>query len=714
MDHGQYLEIHDLPNYVKKIVDVTEMLYDWFKNGRGYNIEQPLGSAMWKEDEDCPLRLSHIDGHRKRQRCDQCMCGAQDERGSPIQKATGFGSNLKWRKTAIRCSGHKGRPHAHLQGVAPDGLARTAKAAVYPREMCQRMKQDIIRFLHEQNLLKIKSWPTSFHVIEQFYDCPRCQLGRSAPSDLEHTLVPGQCRHERWAAGTGPRSRQNNAPQDPVQRWKAKARLESADAITIDYKLEQLLSEEDLHCLKRLLMEMVSETLKIHRRKKSVDHWNESVFYMSLFKDIFKKTMQVKGVRISLHPFKKIKPEPQLTTASAYLRLPIIGVVKSWTVGPVEDLRELSIAQINEAIDVEDWMITVFGVDVAATPSPSTPGRHHRKRPPEPALPPRQDDTFDLPDVIDLPEDKRPPELVGGIYEDDPPEVPGDVEGLRRRYNLSDPTTTFAKSYRNFHNLLLLKKLPKLRDFYLDFMNDFGTLRSTTTSTYFEDVEWIRMCWKLLEKRFKDAVSVGSLHGYRLPHRPQTRVGGATVFGDTIQIDIFHLQDTLYLLIIDEATRYKMCQVLPGQDSEQILEVLLKSWIYLFGPPTRIVMDQQVSLMFHESGVEFERFNITRVPKGTTSGHAAAQHTGTGLVERHVQLLKMTMLKLQAEMTRQGITLEESEIAGESAMAHNITLNYGGVTPAMCVFGTLPRGFYEADGKGIMSNGSSSDRPFCF
>ena len=140
-----------------------------------------------------------------------------------------------------------------------------------------------------------------------------------------------------------------------------------------------------------------------------------------------------------------------------------------------------------------------------------------------------------------------------------------------------NPTTTFAESYRNFHNLLLLKKLPKLRDFYLDFMNDFGTLRSTTTSTYFEDVEWIRMCWKLLEKRFKDAVSVGSLHGYRLPHRPQTRVGGATVFGDTIQIDIFHLQDTLYLLIIDEATRYKMCQVLPGQDSEQILEVLLKS-----------------------------------------------------------------------------------------------------------------------------------------
>ena len=674
--------------------------------GRGYNVEQPLGSAMWKEDDECPLRLSHIYGHRKRQRCDQCMCGARDEQGSPIQKATGFGSNVKWKKTAIRCSGHKGRPHAHLQGVAPDGLARTAKAAVYPREMCQKMKQDILKFLHENNLLKVKTWPKSFHVMEQFYDCPKCQLGRSAPSDLEHTLIPGQCRHGRWAAGTGPRSQQSNAPQDPVQRWKAKARLENADAIKIDYKLEQLLSEEDLHCLKRLLMEMVSETLKTHKRKKSVDHWNESVFYMSLFKDIFKKTMQVKGIHVSLHPFKKVKPEPQLTTTSAYLRLPIIGVVKSWTVGPLEDLRELSVAQVNEALDVEDWMITVFGVDVAATPSPSTPGRHHRKRPPEPALPPRQDDTFDLPDVIDLPEDKRPPELVGGIYEDDPPEVPGDDE----EFEASDAAKKVHPIRPNYNLRRVLQKLPQLvaaGDITKAKRLLLGLHERLWHSPINDYLNLLRRCGMdsdVLEVA-REAVQECSIcrKFTRLPHRPQTRVGGAIAFGDAIQIDIFHLQDTLYLLMIDEATRYKMCQVLPGQDSEQIMEVLLKSWIYLFGPPTKIIMDQQVSLMSHESAVEFERLNITRVPKGTTSGHAAAQHTGTGLVERHVDLIKITMLKLQAEMTRQGITLEDSEISGEAAMAHNLTLNYGGVTPAMCVFGTLPRGFYESDGRGIMS-----------
>jgi len=163
------------------------------------------------------------------------------------------------------------------------------------------------------------------------------------------------------------------------------------------------------------------------------------------------------------------------------------------------------------------------------------------------------------------------------------------------------------------------------------------------------------------------------------------RVGGAISFGDTLQIDLFFLQDTTYLLMIDEATRFKMCRVLPGQDSEHIMEALMKSWIYLFGPPSKIVMDQQVSLMSHDSGAEFERLNITRVPKGTTSGAAAKQHTGTGIVVRHVDLMKLTMLKLQAEMSRQGVTLENEEMAGEAAMAQNITLSYGGVTPAMCV-----------------------------
>ena len=385
----------------------------------------------------------------------------------------------------------------------------------------------------------------------------------------------------------------------------------------------------------------------------------------------------------------------------------IVGTVKDWKIYKVEDLRELSFSQTNEAVEFEDWMITVFGVEPGATPSPSTPGGHHRRNPPAPPLPPRQDDTFEIPEVLEIPEDRRPADIVGdGAYEDDQPQRP-EGEAEEEEFEPSDAAGQLRPIRPNYNLRRVLQKLPQLvaaGDNVKAKRLLLGLHERLWHSPINDYLNLLRRCGMDVDVLDLAKEAVQECHicrkFVRLPHRPQMRVGGAISFGDTLQIDLFFLQDTTYLLMIDEATRFKMCRVLPGQDSERIMEALMKSWIYLFGPPSRIVMDQQVSLMSHESGMEFERLNITRVPKGTTSGAAANQHTGTGIVERHVQLMKLTMLKLQAEMSRQGVTSENDEMAGEAAMAHNITLSYGGVTPAMCVFGTLPRGFYEEHGRG--------------
>ena len=75
-------------------------------------------------------------------------------------------------------------------------------AAVYPRSMCQKMKADIIDYLNRVNKLKMPSWPTTLrmHVVETFYDCVRCTLGRSCPKGIEHTLVPGECRYGKMGS----------------------------------------------------------------------------------------------------------------------------------------------------------------------------------------------------------------------------------------------------------------------------------------------------------------------------------------------------------------------------------------------------------------------------------------------------------------------------------------------------------------------------------
>ena len=81
-----------------------------------------------------------------------------------------------------------------------------------------------------------------------------------------------------------------------------------------------------------------------------------------------------------------------------------------------------------------------------------------------------------------------------------------------------------------------------------------------------------------------------------------------------------------------------------------------------------------------------------RRPKGSDP---QGKHTGTGGIERHIALTKLTLLKLRDELEGQGIFMDHEDLANEAAMAQNLTLEYGGVTPCMAALGIHPRGFYE-------------------
>ena len=235
---------------------------DQSRHDRGYLVEQPWGSAMWRDDNESPLRLDKIPENRSKQRCDQCMHDLRDEKDIFIQKATGFGANFKLVKTALRCSGHRGKTHSHLQGQAPNGLSRTAMTAVYPKTMCQRMKQDIISFLQKKNLLKTKLWAQDlcWFTSPSFYECVRCTLGRACPKDIEHSMIPGQCRHGKYAAGTNPRL-QKLEDKDPMKRWKDSANKESYEQVIVDNNTGQELTVSASHYIKRLLMETVHNAL---------------------------------------------------------------------------------------------------------------------------------------------------------------------------------------------------------------------------------------------------------------------------------------------------------------------------------------------------------------------------------------------------------------------------------------------------------------------
>ena len=152
-------------------------------------------------------------------------------------------------------------------------------------------------------------------------------------------------------------------------------------AINLEDKMNPPMSTHQRHRLKRLLLETVNSILGLFNEAVGMldyKHWLDNPVQLLLFKHIFKDHFQVKGVLLELRPFCRSNAEPQLTFQSAYMRLTIQGQIKDWVVGPLMDMREMSHNQIHKAIDEDNWMVTLFGQELEAVPSPSTPS--HRPR----------------------------------------------------------------------------------------------------------------------------------------------------------------------------------------------------------------------------------------------------------------------------------------------------------------------------------------------
>ena len=491
-------------------------------------------------------------------------------------------------------------------------------------------------------------------------------------------------------------------PPDPLAEWKRKTDSEVLEVVELNDMTVKTLPVQQRHWLKKLLLETMHSCLGIFSEAVASEHgyrhWVENAVQFALFKEIFKEHFMVRGVLISLRPFHKVVAEPQLNFQSSYYRLIIRGTIKNWRINPTEDMREMSHSQIHEALDEDDWMVTIFGHDYPAeggVPAPSTPASRSRAMPAERPLPPRQDDVLAEPELHERKEDDK--DIVDAPYEQEEFETGSreEIKPIRPNYNLKLVLRRLPKLYEeeNFTKCkqLLLGLHERLwHSPAQDFMNLLrrAGMTSEIINLAGEAVKSCAVCRKYV----------------RLPNRPQTRANGAVIFNDKIQMDLFHWESTWFVLFVDQATRFKTCGTIISQESEDLMRAMLDLWIYTFGPPSKMVMDQQVSLMGHEAGGEFERLNIERCPRGTTAGHGSEQHTGTGIVERHVQLIKMTMYKLRAELQRQGLDPTKEELAQESAMAHNITLNYKGVTPSMAVFGTLRRGFYEVESDAILNS----------
>ena len=720
-------------NQERPTLEYLQTLCLWQHNsGRAFTIEQPITSVMFKESPLARL-LEHEGIHR--QRFDQCMLGAQDECSRPVRKTTAFYSNRRWKQVLRRCGGHKGKPHGTLQGQW-HGCNRTAMAAVYPRRLCHAIAQDLWSILRRDQRAACKPWPRHLWWLhELYYTCERCQLGRSAPAGCEHTLIPGECRYGQpsMRGATRPNRPQRGDLEDPTAAFKMLAR--SGDYSGVDLQLDETvtITPEARLYLKAALTSQLKSCIGIFQEATHLDydHWVDDPVLLKVFQDVFEPQLQVLGVMCSLRPWHLKVPDPYLSSACAPLRMMIRGGVRAWKVHAIEDMRLMSENQLRAKVDEADWVVTIFGFrsgdpDVdrvaagaggslpssarpaaplsAAAPSKrenggrttasSEPSQSSRPAASSSAAPPRLLEPRPLPQ-----EAQEAPEEPGGDEQEEFEAVR--PEGEERAKTIK-PLFDFKKVYKRLQSGIIesdphtaKRLLLGLHErFYHCPITDFKNmlLRAGLPSDILPLAEEAVMSCSICRKYV------------RMPNRPQVKIGSnAGTFNYRVQMDLFQYKETWVLLVICEATRLKAATAVNDKSHTELLGKLCDSWIYVYGAPHQLVLDQESSLMGHEAAHEMERFNIKRVPKGTTAGPSSGQHTGTGLVERHVGLMELTMAKLEAEMDRQGIQLKAPELAKESAIAHNQTLNYGGATPCMAVYGVLPRPFYQEDQTNIVA-----------
>jgi hypothetical protein len=166
-------------------------------------------------------------------------------------------------------------------------------------------------------------------------------------------------------------------------------------------------------------------------------------------------------------------------------------------------------------------------------------------------------------------------------------------------------------------------------------------------------------------------------------------------FGVVVQFDLLFIEDKIIAVLIDEATRWTVADVITDRETPTILKFFTDRWLRIFGPITTVLSDQEGALYSEQGAVWSETVGTSLRPKPKGS-HAA-------LVERHHQVLRDLMHKLLTESRSKGLVVEFTDCLSEAVFAKNIFTNVGGFSPFQAVFGRFPAMLADLENAGISS-----------
>ena len=189
---------------------------------------------------------------------------------------------------------------------------------------------------------------------------------------------------------------------------------------------------------------------------------------------------------------------------------------------------------------------------------------------------------------------------------------------------------------------------------------------------------------------------------------PVLKTGMGQAFNEAVQADCSSFMGHHFILLVDELFRFKLgCTLKDGQTTKHLSDAIVKTWIGIFGPPKKLICDQGTNLASKEMAEWCDRLNIQRV-LGGAEPNKPGRHSLTGLVEKHIDLVKMTMSKMFADLAEGQQEVDVSLLLSEACMGHNTLLTFSGVVPICAVLGQPPRDYTDAASPALTDQDPSS------
>ncbi|CAK0831488.1 unnamed protein product [Prorocentrum cordatum] len=156
----------------------------------------------------------------------------------------------------------------------------------------------------------------------------------------------------------------------------------------------------------------------------------------------------------------------------------------------------------------------------------------------------------------------------------------------------------------------------------------------------------------------------------------------ATGFNEMVQWDILYIGEQMVAHMIDEATRWTVLHILERKTAIMIIAGITQGWLRPHGPMKLLTADIEGGLHGEEAYQWLDRWGIEMKAKEEGS-HAQ-------LVERHHDLVRKIIRRVQAQLAEEGIVMPLEIVIMECALIKNLLITVAGYSPYQAVYGRLP------------------------